>query len=98
MIDGTWEFTAHLPQGPKKSVAEFKTEGTAVTVTRTEGVVVGEFQDNTLTYQFQTDTPIGKKKVKITLKLEGDKLVGKLKLILGSFDLEGVRIVSDQKN
>jgi len=95
MIDGTWEFTAHLPQGAKKSIAEFKTEGTAVTVTRAEGVVAGEFTDNTLTYQFLSDTPIGKKKVKVTLKLEGDKLVGKLKLILGSFDLEGVRVISD---
>jgi len=98
MIDGKWQLTTHSPRGDIVATLDVKTDGGAATGTLSneEGsvdITHGKLDGNELTYRFEANiAPLGKTKAKVALTYDGEKLKGKTKLLVGSFDVDGVRV------
>jgi len=98
MIDGKWQLTTHSPRGDIVAILDVKTDGETVTgtISNDDGsvdITHGKFDGKELTYRFEADiAPLGKTKAKMALTPDGDTLKGKAKLLVGSFNVDGVRV------
>jgi len=97
MVDGKWELTTRTPKGDVVAILDVKTEnGTATgTLSNNDGSVPisnGKYDGTELTYKFEAKTPLGQAKGKAILTPDGDKITGKVKLLVGSFTVDGVRV------
>jgi len=97
MNDAKWNVTPTTPRGDIKEVLELKLEGDAVTGVRDcdgdlADISHGKLDGNDLTYRVKVDTPLGKQTAKVAAVVDGDKFNGKAKLLIGTFDVEGIRI------
>jgi len=97
MIDGKYKVTTTTPRGDIVETLELKSDGNVVTGVRTcDGDVAeishGNLDGADLTYRVKVDTPLGKQTAKVTAVVDGDKFAGKAKLLIGTFDVEGVKL------
>lgn len=98
MIDGKWQLTTSSPRGDVVAILEVKADGGAATgsLSNDDGsvdITQGKFDGKELTYRFEADLPpLGHTKAKVALTFDGETLKGKTKLLIGSFDVVGVRI------
>jgi len=96
LIDGDWKMVLSTPMGPQDMTGHFETEGQLLSgyLTSPEGrqTFTGTVESNRVKFDLKVVKPM-----KITLKydiaVEGDKLIGKVKMgIFGSAKLTGERV------
>lgn len=98
-MDGKWEFTVKTPMGPMKSTMEFAVADGVLTGTGVDGmsgavsdVTEGTFDGTAFAYKLAVATPFGEMVNEFAGTVEGDKIVGTAKNMMGTSPIEGVRI------
>lgn len=97
-LEGTYKATIKTPMGTQEVVFVYHVEGPVLTGTvsaagNTIEIENGRATEDGFTYQYKMKGgPIGKIKVKVDGKVEGDKLIGNLKTPMGSISFEGTRV------
>jgi len=97
MVDGKWKLTTFTPRGEVVAVLDVKVDDGVATGTLSNddgsiNISNGKFDGKELTYKFNAETPLGQAKGKAILEPDGEQLNGKVKLLVGSFKVEGVRV------
>jgi len=95
-LEGTYKATVRSPMGTQEVVFAYLVEGTTLTGTVTLAGNTAEIENGRATqdgfaHQYRMKTPMGKVKVQVEGKVEGDKIVGNLKTPMGSIPFEGTR-------
>lgn len=96
-LTGKWLMSVNSPMGELKPVLDLKEENGVVTGTMCDGehepaeLVDCTFKNDEFTCGASLATPLGNKKIKLFLKLDGDELSGKVKLLMISMDAIGRR-------
>lgn len=96
-VDGTYKIIAKSPLGKQEGGFTYKTEGDVLTGTATAGgetvtVDGGKVNGDNFEHTMYMKTPVGKSKVKVKGTVEGDKISGTFKLLIGSMPFEGTRV------
>lgn len=96
-LEGTFKIMVQFPMGNQEIVLTYHVEGATLTGTVTAAgntveVENGKATEDGFTHQYRTKTPMGKIKVEVFGKIEGEQLLGSLKTPMGSIPFEGTRV------
>jgi len=96
-LEGTYKATIKTPMGTQDVVFNYHVEGNSLigTVTfagNTVEIENGKATPDGFTHQYRFKTPMGKIKVRVEGKVDGDKLLGNLKTPMGNVPFEGTRV------
>ncbi len=99
-LEGTYKVTVESPMGKQEIVFVYHVQGAALTGTvtvagKTVEIENGKATEDGFTYQYKMKGPfpIGKIKVQVVGKVDGDKISGNLKTRMGSLPFEGKRVL-----
>ncbi|MCR4431084.1 MAG: SDR family oxidoreductase [Tepidanaerobacteraceae bacterium] len=96
-LEGTYKATIKTPMGDQEVVFSFHVKDTVLTGTVSALGNSFEIENGRATvdgfaFQYIMKTPIGKAKVHVNGKLDGDKILCNLKTPMGSIPFEGIRV------
>lgn len=96
-LEGTYKATVKTPMGTQEVVFAYHVEGAVLTGTVTFAGNTAEIENGKATeggfaHQYRMKTPMGKVKVQVEGKVDGDKILGHLKTPMGSLPFEGTRV------
>lgn len=97
VVDGTYKIITKSPIGKQEGGFTYKTEGDVLTGTATAGgetvpIDGGKVNGNIFEHTMRMKTPMGRSKVKVNGIVDGDKISGTFKLLIGTMPFEGTRI------
>lgn len=96
-LEGTYKAIIKTPMGTQEATFVYHVEGSVLTGTisalgNTVEIEKGRATEDGFTHQYKMKGPMGKIKVKVEGKVDGDKLIGNLKTPMGSIPFEGTRV------
>jgi len=95
-LAGKWDITVQSPAGEQTGVMDFRIDGNALegSLTNEDGVTTftdGKVKGDQFTFKIKLKTPVGEIKFTVTGVVEGDRISGKWKMVMGSLAFSGVR-------
>ena len=96
-LDGTYSVKMKSPMGEQDGSFTFKTEGevllgTASAAGATTDINDGKVSGDSFECKFGMKTPMGKVKITVKGTVEGDRISGSFKMLVGTFPFEGTKV------
>jgi hypothetical protein len=93
---GKWKVTINTPMGDRSGVLELRVDGIAVTGSLSDGehhvaITDGKLDGNALTWQAKITKPM-RLSFKFTATVEGDRITGSARHMLGTATFAGTRL------
>ena len=93
---GKWKVTINTPMGDRSGVLELSVDGSAVTGSLSDGerhvaISDGKVDGNSLTWQAKITKPM-RLSFKFTATIEGDRITGSARHMLGTATFAGTRL------
>ena len=95
-LDGTYNIKMKSPMGDQEGSFTFKTEGevllgTASAAGTTTDIHDGKVNGDSFECKFEMKSPMGKIKITVRGTIEGNRISGSFKMLVGSFPFEGTK-------
>lgn len=96
-VDGTFEITVETPMGAQAGKLEFETEGNTLTgsmegLMGTDPIQNGTVNGEEFEFMVEPKSPMGRLKVTVKGKVEGDELTGQATTPFGPAPITGKRV------
>ena len=96
-LEGTYNVKMKSPMGEQDGSFTFKTDGDVLLGTATAAGVTTDISDGNVIgdsfgCKFGMKTPMGKVKITVRGTVEGDRISGTFKMLVGTFAFEGTKV------